>query len=432
MDGFERLLRENLPILQRFIHFRIEHKYDAEDIFQETCAAAAVKQETLKDPAMFKPWLLAIARNKCSDYYRAKAKSPEISVEVLPERTDSRGLSGRTEDSAVRETLEKLSDSDRQMLALAYLRGWPQAKIAEALGVPLGTVKSRLHHAREHFRDKYPYPPAERKMKGEDKMKQLPELIPEYTITPSGKPPFPVRWEELMGWFLVPRLGEKLTWAMYDFPERKRTEVCAMEVIGPAEVHGIRGVEVKAVETSPMDCNSAGGQEEVTRFFVAQLTDTHCRILAESHMEDGVRRLYTFLDGDAFLDNWGFGEDNCGNEINLTPKGDIVRDGSALTVREKPFLLDITGRYTVTIGGKTYDTVCVTDCYTYFVDDGVVSEQYLDPNGRTILWRRFNRDNWHVIPGGKLWSERFPENERITVNGETYVHWYDCITDYIL
>ena len=181
-----------------------------------------------------------------------------------------------------------------------------------------------------------------------------------------------------------------------------------------------------------MDCNSAGGQEEVTRHFVAQLTDTHCRLLAESHMEDGVRRLYTFLDGDAFLDNWGFGEDNCGNEINLFPKGDIVREGNTVTAKEKPFLLDVTGRYTVTIGGKTYDTICVTDCNAYACNDGMLSEQYLDANGRTILWRRFNRDDWHVIPGGKLWSERLPGNERIVVNGVTYVHWYDCITDYIL
>ena len=32
----------------------------------------------------------------------------------------------------------------------------------------------------------------------------------------------------------------------------------------------------------------------------------------------------------------------------------------------------------------------------------------------------------------KLWTEILPKNERMIVNGETYVHWYDCITDYIL
>ena len=92
--------------------------------------------------------------------------------------------------------------------------------------------------------------------------------------------------------------------------------------------------------------------------------------------------------------------------------------------------MDIVGRYTVTIGGKNYDAVCVMDIETY--DCGVVSEQFLDKNGKTILWRRFNRDDWAIDRYKKLWSEQLPENDRLTVNGTTYVHWYDCITDYIL
>ncbi len=147
-------------------------------------------------------------------------------------------------------------------------------------------------------------------------------------------------------------------------------------------------------------------------------------------MRDGVKRCYTFLDGESFLGNWGFGEDNCGNETNLSPKGDITRNGSVVTSVDKPFLLDIVGRYAVTIGGKCYDTVCVMDIETY--DCGTASEQFLDKNGRTILWRRFNRDDWAIERYGRLWSEQLPDNERLTINGVTYVHWYDCITDYIL
>ena len=87
-------------------------------------------------------------------------------------------------------------------------------------------------------------------------------------------------------------------------------------------------------------------------------------------------------------------------------------------------------RCAVTINGKRHDTVCVMDIELY--NEAVVSEQYIDRSGRTVLWLRFNRDDWAVESfGGGLWSQRLPENERITVNGETYVHWYDCISDYI-
>ena len=120
----------------------------------------------------------------------------------------------------------------------------------------------------------------------------------------------------------------------------------------------------------------------------------------------------------------------CGNEINLTPKSDIQRNGSVVTSINKDFLLDIVGRYTVTINGKNYDTVCVMDIETYNCE--FVLEQYLDKNGRTILWRRFTRNDWAIDRYKKLWSEQLPQNEQIVVNGITYVHWYDCITDYVL
>lgn len=90
----------------------------------------------------------------------------------------------------------------------------------------------------------------------------------------------------------------------------------------------------------------------------------------------------------------------------------------------------MTGIYEVNIGGKSYDTICVMDIEKY--NNGVVSEQYIDKNGRTILWRRFNRNDWAIDQYKKKWTEILLDNERITVNGEIYVHWYDCITDYIL
>ena len=78
-----------------------------------------------------------------------------------------------------------------------------------------------------------------------------------------------------------------------------------------------------------------------------------------------------------------------------------------------------------------YRLPCVMDIECF--NDAIASEQFVDQNGRTILWRRFNRDDWAIDRfGGKPWSEKLPENERITINGQTYVHWYDCISDYIL
>lgn len=427
MDEFELLLELERVSVERFVRFRISPKADADDVLQEVYLAAYSKFSQLKNRDSFKAWILGIARNKCNDYFRGKAASLEIPIDELEETALSDSRYGVSVVSTVHETLELLGDRDKQILYLYFWKELPQAEIAKRLGIPIGTVKSRLHTAKRNFKDKYPYRAA--RSKGESIMGKLPEFIPEYKIEASTEAPFAVKWEELMGWFIVPKLGEKLSWAMYDFPEKKRTEMCVMEVVGKAMIHGIEGVEISSVEYDPMDCNKTGTPDRADRTFVAQLTDTHCRILAETHTEDGVKKLFTFLDGEGFLGNWGFGEDNCGNETDLKPKGDITRSGSVITAADKKFLLDVVGRYTVTIGGKSYDTVCVMDIETY--NGGTVSEQFIDRNGRTVLWRRFNRDDWAIDRYKKRWSELLPENERFAVNGETYVHWYDCLTDYI-
>ena len=251
----------------------------------------------------------------------------------------------------------------------------------------------------------------------------IPTRMPQYSIHRKSAPPFFVRWEELMGWFIIPRLGEEIEWGLYEQNHGDLMELCQMTVIGKASVHEIEGAEILAHE-------SIFGQSRTERSheLIAQLTDDYSRILAHAWMRDGVHQFVTFLDGDAF-GAWAYGEDNLGNKIDLRPKGLISREGNTLSLPEDTNVLDVVGRYQVNIEGKTYDTICVIDFGTY--DDGVLIEQFLDSKGRTILWRRYNRDDLNLSFYGTPWSERFPQNDRIIANGVTYVNWYDSITDYI-
>lgn len=424
LETFEQAYSAHRSAIERYVRFRISHPADAEDVLQEVLSAAITGYGALKDPARFRSWLIGIARNKCTDYLRRKYRLSEVPlsdaerIAVIPPRF------ALTRESLVQDTLEQLSEQDRQILHLCYWMQLPQQEIARRLCLPLGTVKSRLHNARERFRAAFP-----RKLKGENDMHTImPKMLPDYTITPLNLPPFECKWEEMMGWFIVPKLGEKLSWAMYDFPERIRTEADEMAVVGRAMIHGIEGVEIEVHTYDPMSNNQTGDDDKyVQRSFVVQLTDTHCRTLAQTHTQGGVKRMYTYLDGDEFLNNWGFGEDNCGNETNLRQKGEITRKGNILTTHtENDTPMDVVGRYTVSINGKSYDTICVIMHETYM--GGMASEQFIDRNGRTVLWRRFNADDWH----GKRWTELLPDSETLRINGKTYVHWYDCITSYIL
>ena len=422
MSRFEDLLAEERPSVERYVRFRLHLAEDAEDCLQEIYLTAYHKFAQLRSEASFKAWILGIARNKCNDYFRKKARQLEIPVDLLTVRDVTEGREGVTETETVRETLELLGDKDRQILYLYFWKELPQAEIARKLQVPLGTVKSRLHTAKQNFRHRYPN--QGNWMKGEDHMKRLPKYLPAYRIQEREEAPFSVLWEELAGWFLVPKPGEELCCGMYDIPSREYRHIYEMKVTGRASVHGIEGVELTVREAPYSDRT-----ENIERTFVAQLTDTHCRYLAAMRNDNGVRKYITFLDGDEFQNTWGYGEDNCGNETHLAPKGIIRRNHQNVTCPERDYLMDIVGRYTVAVNGKEYDTVCVMQSAIWRY--GVIAEQFLDRNGRTILWRRFNRDDWALEQYGKPWTQQLPENERLIVNGETYVHWYDCVTDSI-
>lgn len=418
---FEELLASCKGALERYVYYKTPSKQDGEDILQQVYLSAVEHFGTLKDHASFKAWLLKIAANKCNDFYRNRAKLSDIPIDAIPQGVLTQSRYGITVRQAVGETMTVLADKDRQILILYYFRDQSMSEIAKLLGIAQGTVKSRLYYARQNFKKAYPYPPV---LKGEMKMKALPKRRPQYKIIKLDKLPFEAKWEELMGWMIVPRLGEKCSFGVYDMPGGILTESYTLSVIGRASVHGIEGVEIVAKEILP------DGKKGMDRTFVAQLTDTHTRFLSESHVADNVKQYYTFLDADDFLPNWGFGEDNCGNEIHVVQKRLIKRTGNTVECPEIPSVLDVVGSYRVEINGKSYDTILVMDIEQY--NSGVLSETYLDSNGRTVLWRRFNRDDWKIDHYKQRWSEKLPENERVAVNGMVYVHWYDCISDYIL
>ena len=424
----EILLTENYCALERYIKFRISDPEIAKDLVQDICLTVLSHGESLRQPASFRPWLYRIARNKLNDVYRTPAR--EIQTDKMDSVAVGRRIHGFSRHEAVAETLALLRDSDRELLMLCYMSDITQKEAAKQLGIPLSTLKTRLTAARNHFREQYPY--TKEMERTVMKKKDFPVIMPDYTITQRSDVPFEVLHEAIIGWGIVPRLGEKCAWAAYDFPEKKLTETMRLEVIGRAEVHGIEGVEIKTIESGwDSNDNLVFAMKETERWFIAQLTDTHCRLLAESHIEDGIKKCYTFLDGAPFLDNWGYGEDNCGFEIHLKPHGWIAKNGDVVTVTsEKDNIIDVCGRFDVTICGQTHDTICLTDIETY--DTKVMTETYIDHEGRIVLWRRFNRNDWGIRRIGQLWTERFPQNEQVTVNGETYVHWYDCIYDWLV
>ena len=196
MTELETLLSEHRSAVEKFVQYRMKPS-DADDILQEIWLAAFRQFDRLSDRAKFKPWILGIARRKCADWLRSQYGRREIPLDALEGRLCSHGCMREFRTSIVLDTLDSLGEDERNILKLCYFGELPQKEIAERLGIPLGTVKSRLHYAREKFRDAYPQKP-----KGRNIMTKLPEILPEYTITPTLEAPFEAICEELDGWLL--------------------------------------------------------------------------------------------------------------------------------------------------------------------------------------------------------------------------------------
>ena len=121
----------------------------AEDLMQETMLRAWRHLETLNaDPLTLRPWLFTVARRIAIDRFRAReVRPPETepeSLEQVPEPAEplERLLDRETLLGALRE----LSEAHRSALVQVYVMDKTVPEAAATLGVPEGTVKSRLHH----------------------------------------------------------------------------------------------------------------------------------------------------------------------------------------------------------------------------------------------------------------------------------------------
>ena len=123
---------------------------DGDDAMQETMIQVLRHLRSLREPAALRGWLRRIAVREALKLAQARAR--QIPIEHIAEQVtdDQSGL--RLE---VADTLRRLSPNQRAVLVLRDLEGFTEAEAAAVLRVDVGTVKSRLHRARQAFRERW-------------------------------------------------------------------------------------------------------------------------------------------------------------------------------------------------------------------------------------------------------------------------------------
>lgn len=162
-NAYRTLIERYHDDLIRFLTRLVGDRTAAEDIFQETFLQIHQSAHTFDTSRRFRPWLFTIAANKGRDHLRKKIRQRAVELSAPIGGSDGSGsfvdllevdvpspdasLDASERDRMVQDALIRLQPALREILLLAYFQRLSYQQIADDLGIPLGTVKSRMHAA---------------------------------------------------------------------------------------------------------------------------------------------------------------------------------------------------------------------------------------------------------------------------------------------
>jgi RNA polymerase sigma-70 factor, ECF subfamily len=161
LHAFERLVERHRDIVFRVATRLVGSDDEAEDVTQDTFLRAFHRLDRYRGEAAFRSWLLRIAHNTAVTYVTRKRAPSHSPLDALAEdvaAAEQRG--GPAEQLERRERLRRLdtkikglSPGHRAVLVLRDIEGLSYDEIARVTDAPIGTVKARLHRARDEFVD---------------------------------------------------------------------------------------------------------------------------------------------------------------------------------------------------------------------------------------------------------------------------------------
>ena len=156
LGAFEALAERTMPEVYRLAAAMVGHD-DAHDVAQEALVAAWRELPTLRDTSRFEAWLRSIVMNRSRNVLRARRRRPTVTLiedrGQLPTHEPMRASQDRIDLEAA---FLGLNTDQREVVVLHYVADLPHRQIAAALGIPEGTVKSRLHAGLRALRAQVP------------------------------------------------------------------------------------------------------------------------------------------------------------------------------------------------------------------------------------------------------------------------------------
>jgi RNA polymerase sigma-70 factor (ECF subfamily) len=155
MDDLAWQMEQALPRLRRYARALVGDPTRADDIVQDCLERAWSRRHLFRPGSDLRAWLFTILHNVHANAARRYTTRP--AHVPLTETTPAEPVRPRQADDLelgdLHEALGRLSEDQRQVLLLVGMEQLQYREVADVLGVPIGTVMSRLHRAREHLRE---------------------------------------------------------------------------------------------------------------------------------------------------------------------------------------------------------------------------------------------------------------------------------------
>ena len=159
LEAFEALYEWHKGSIYRTALAIIGDRLAAEEILQETFLRAFKHIQNVREGVSLSPWLYRITVNLAYDYGKARSRNWQVALDGIIEHliaptaaSPEHTVEERELFELVYDAIDKLEFKQRATLVLFYLHDLSLAEISEIMDCPVGTVKSRLHYARENLR----------------------------------------------------------------------------------------------------------------------------------------------------------------------------------------------------------------------------------------------------------------------------------------
>lgn len=155
-DAIEALVRRHWDGAHRAAFLIVHDAGAAEDIAQEAMLAAVRSIDGFDRRRPFRPWLHRIVVNRSLDWLRARARRPEVSVELAGPAAGAASRHDERRDALSDELMRALAALDpdeRALIVMRHLLGYRSSELGRMLGLPPGTVRTRLARALRRVRE---------------------------------------------------------------------------------------------------------------------------------------------------------------------------------------------------------------------------------------------------------------------------------------